>query len=182
MYYKSTTSEVWIFLSFSFLFFFLFNLLLVILELFWLLFLNFCSFLLNGKGVERRTNVLMVCFVVNYFCVGLHKMQILSSTFYSSVSSIRIRDLRCQQMWLQCWNMAQTFSKPWASSGVWHEHFFCLNILILFAWACWQTNYWKRSLHHSGCLHEYGVITWNFQATRLCPVWWCCTRFRYAWG
>ena len=29
--------------------------------------LNFCSFLLNGKGVERRTNVFMVCEVLLVF-------------------------------------------------------------------------------------------------------------------
>lgn len=80
---------------------------------------NFCSFLLNGSPVDRRTNVLMVCAIPFTLWITLCmtafgadcSIGLIWYLCLCFVSFIRKLDHSFQQMWLQFLNMEQIFFK-----------------------------------------------------------------------
>jgi hypothetical protein len=83
--------------------------------------LHLCSFLLNGKGIDTRTSLRMVCFFVwthfNAFILDCFK-GVTPVCYIYVILFLRILDHRCPLVWLVFLNLGQIFFKLWVSSTV----------------------------------------------------------------
>lgn len=71
-----------------------------------------CSFLVNGKGVERRTNVSLVCRFFFFFIGWVLQIILFKST--SIIFICRTLGLNFQQIFLKCLNMEQIWFRQLA--------------------------------------------------------------------
>jgi hypothetical protein len=83
--------------------------------------LHLCSFLLNGKGIDTRTSLRMVCFSVwthsNASSLDCFK-GVTPVCYIYVILFLRILDHRCPLVWLVFLNLGQIFFKLWVSSTV----------------------------------------------------------------